>query len=326
MSSSTPASKVRNLFSLTLRLIPSLVMVGFVFANHDFLDKPYSWTYLVILVGVGLFILFVPYREALSADLASIAMLALIQLALAYITDWSGTEPVFLVVLLKYGVPITTFIALVTLLIRLHLWFRLSDNFTIEEQNNYWAQRIGSAAGTFIALIIFIALSLWVFIGGPITELLEATLYSSVLMFGGVLVTSVVMDWAMRRALRTRWEERGFRASFEQLREFPEHIVKDVVEAQNELADLQARHFFLGFGLSMLIALVSQIWFSYNAIFILYGGMLIALVYMLFAIPRTRTKYRNTWHEAARLRVGETELLRQASLKSGLGWPEETNA
>lgn len=47
------------------------------------------------------------------------------------------------------------------------------------------------------------------------------------------------------------------------------------------------------------------------------------MAYMFYVVIGLSAKYKAAWYEAARLRVGETELLRQASLKAGLGWPDE---
>ncbi|MBL8045476.1 MAG: hypothetical protein JNL09_02990 [Anaerolineales bacterium] len=329
MSPSPQSSKIRNWAQTFLAFTPILAMAWFFIANggdlDNFFDQGYSWTYMGTLIGFGLIIPFVPYHEALKADLASTVMLALIQLTLAYITDWSGLGALTFSVILKFGIPFTCLIVIGMLVARLQKWLEPNNERTIEAQNNFWASSIGGTAGTAVVLICLTVLSFWIWSGGTVTDLFGATIYPTILMFAVFLLAGNTMAWVANQALRRRWDKLGLSTSIERFREFPEHIVRDVVEAESKLSQTELGHMNASVTVVLGVALITQILFGDVSIWVFMGGSFLMILYMFIVVLRFRANYKAAWYEAVRSRVGETELLKQASRKSGLGWPDETN-
>lgn len=225
MSPSSQASKLRNWAQTFLAFTPIMAIAWFFIANGgdlgNFFEQGYSWVYLGTLIGFGIIIPLVPYPEALWADIASTVFLALIQLELAYITDWSGIGLLPGVILLKFGIPLTCLLVIGMLAARLQLWLQLPSERTNFEQDTFWTQRIGSAIGALVVLLCLTVLTTWIGLGGEVTEILGSTTYPSVFKFGVMLLSGFIASRIINQLLRKRREVSGYRSRSEPPKRIP---------------------------------------------------------------------------------------------------------
>ena len=286
-------------------------------------SQPPSLAWTALIVGSGVLVVILPSKEALAVDLFSVALLAIIQIEVAYTVNGLGSVWSMFTSLVGWAIPAATAFALIILFSRIRLSLIPRHRRPLHQVDEFYASRVSSACTASVGAALMSGLAVWFsagWLGASVTLMSSvAIIFLSVGAFLTIWVADVSRRWVLRRS----WESHGYAARIEGCEGFPEYVVREAKRYEEGIEIAQNRRGLLAFGTFGLLSLTAYWVSGPNAIVFIIVALGIVLIGMMIVGWKDRTNRRERWYQWVEARGEDKVMFREVSRRTSLGWPDE---